>query len=194
MQVLAEPARPGEQAAQRMLLLPPAYAAPEDFVQAGFGAAVRERGLALDLLFAPLELAHLTDRSIIASLHQQVLQPARERGCTLWVGGISLGGFIALLCAAHYAPQLAGLCLFAPYLGSHIVTGEIARAHGADAWEPGAPGDDDDERRVWRFIKTRPAQLPVHLGMARGDRFADRHAVLAAVLPPQDVDEIEGAS
>jgi pimeloyl-ACP methyl ester carboxylesterase len=192
MQPICVPGREGLEPAVRMLLLPPAYAGPDDFLRAGFASAVRERGLALDLVFAPLELAHLADRSTLASLHQAVLQPAQERRCPLWLGGISLGGFIALRCAEEYPQQLAGLCLFAPYLGSHIMTGEIARARGAHAWEPGEPSEDDDERRVWRFIKTRATRFPIHLGMARADRFADRHAVLAAALPACDVDEIEG--
>ena len=192
MSALYVPPRAAQQAPLQVLLLPPAYAEPQDFLRAGFDAAVRERSLALDLVLAPLELAHVADRAVLARLHQDILAPARERGRTLWLGGISLGGFIALCCAAQYPQELAGLCLFAPYLGSHIMTGEIERARGAHAWEPGAPGDDDDERRVWRFVKTRPAHYPIHLGVARGDRFADRHALLAAALPAADVDEIDG--
>jgi pimeloyl-ACP methyl ester carboxylesterase len=192
MPTIFVPARDGHEAAVRVLLLPPAYADPDDFLRAGFERAVRKRGLALDLVFAPLELAHVTDRSIIARLHEAVLQPARQARCSLWLGGVSLGGFVALRCAEQYSQQLAGLCLFAPYLGSYIMTGEIERARGAHAWEPGEPSEDDDERRVWRFIKTRAARFPIHLGMAHADRFADRHAVLAAALPAGDVDRVDG--
>lgn len=192
MRTILAPAREGQEAAVRMLLLPPAYAGPDDFLRAGFASAVRERRLGLDLVFAPLEFAHVTDRSIIARLHQAVLQPAQQARCPLWLGGISLGGFVALRCAEEYPQQLAGLCLFAPYLGSYIMTGEIERARGTHAWEPGEASEDDDERRVWRFVKTRAARFPIHLGMAHGDRFVDRHALLAAALPAADVDRVEG--
>jgi len=194
MRTIFEPARAGEVAPIRMLLLPAAYTEAHDFVREGFAAAVRGRRIGLDLVFAEPELENLGDHSIVDRLHSELILPARALGCTLWLGGISLGGFIALRCAAQYARDLAGLCLFAPYLGSHIMTGEIARAHGMHSWEPGETADDDDERRVWRFIKTRdPGTMPIHLGVGREDRFADRHALLAAALPAHEVDWISGA-
>lgn len=194
MHTIFEPAQPGRIASIRMLMLPAAYTGPEDFVREGFATAVRARGIELDLVFAQPALAHLTDNSIVDELHRELIAPARARGCALWLGGISLGGFIALRCAAQYPQDIAGLCLFAPYLGSHIMTGEIARARGAHSWEPGETPDDDHERRVWRFIKTRnPDAIPIHLGLGREDRFADRHALLAAALPASDVEWVSGA-
>lgn len=194
MHTIFEPARSGRVAPIRMLMLPAAYTAPEDFVREGFAAAVRGRGIDLDLLFAQPALAHLTDHSMADELHRELILPARALGVALWLGGISLGGFMALRCAAQYPQDLAGLCLFAPYLGSHIMTGEIARARGAHAWEPGETAADDDERQVWRFIKTRdPKAMPIHLGLAREDRFADRHQLLAAALPAGDVEWLSGA-
>jgi pimeloyl-ACP methyl ester carboxylesterase len=193
MHTIFESARPGQLAPRRLLMLPAAYTGPGDFVREGFAAAVRARRIELDLVFTDPGLAHVADHSIIERLHQEQILPARERGCALWLGGISLGGFIALRCAAQFSQDIAGLCLFAPYLGSHIMTGEIARAHGARRWEPGAAAEDDDEQRVWRFIKTHdPRNMPIHLGLGREDRFADRHALLAAVLPAGDVDWVSG--
>jgi len=85
------------------------------------------------------------------------------------------------------------LCLFAPYLGSHLVTSEIERAGGLTAWRPGELAADDEERRVWRFIQTQPARsLPVHLGLGRADRFAARHRLLAAALAAEQVDLVNG--
>jgi pimeloyl-ACP methyl ester carboxylesterase len=194
MHTICECARAGHVAAVRLAMLPAAFTEPEDFVREGFVAAVRTRGIDLDLIFAQPAPVHLTETSIVERLYQQLIIPARARGVALWLGGITHGGFIALRCAAQYPKEIAGLCLFAPYLGSHIMTGEIARAHGVRAWEPGATADDDDERQVWRFIKSRDASaMPIHLGLAREDRFADRHALLAAALPADDVQWIRGA-
>jgi pimeloyl-ACP methyl ester carboxylesterase len=191
MQTIFESARPGHLAPRRLLMLPAAYTGPGDFVREGFAAAVRGRCIELDLVFADPELAHVGDHSIIDRLHQELILPARACGCALWLGGISLGGFIALRCAAQFPQDIAGLCLFAPYLGSHLMTGEIARAHGAHLWEPDEAAEDDDELRIWRFIKTHdPGSMPIHLGLGREDRFADRHALLAAVLPAGDVDRV----
>ena len=189
MSTVVEPAHAGSSAPVRIVMLAPAYAGPEDFVAAGFASAVRSRSLAIDLVFARLEARHLADESLTAQVWEIVgPQAAATR---VWLGGISLGGYLAL-CAAESNPHaLAGLCLLAPYLGSHIVTGEVARAGLAD-WEPAPLAADDDERRIWRFIQARPAGLPIHLGLGRDDRFSARHRVLADALPPQEVDTVAG--
>lgn len=179
-------------AATRVIMLPPAYGGPDDFVRAGFAHAPRERSLLLDIALVDLNLMHLNDRTLLRRLRHEIILPARAAGCrTVWLAGISLGGFIALTYAARYPGEVDGLCVLAPYLGNRMVTGEIAAAGGIEGWEPGELAPDDDERRVWRFIKTRPPEL--HLGFGSEDRFADSHRMMAAALPPQMVRVLPGA-
>ncbi len=193
MHTIADAAHAGHSAPMRVLMLPAAYSGPEDFVRAGFARAVRQRHLEVDLLFARLELQHLTDRTLLARVRQELLLPARAQGCSIWLGGISLGGYVALCCAERYPQEIDGLCLYAPYLGSHIMTDEIARADGVHAWRPGEIAADDQERRIWRFIQTLGARaLPIHLGLGREDRFAPRHRLMAAALAPGSVDIVPG--
>ena len=188
-----EPARAGVTASQQVLLLPPAYAQPEDFLSAGFAEAVHTRGLALDLVFVEARLKTVTDRSILAYLHDLLVE-ARRRGCkTLWLGGISLGAYLALACAERDLRYVHGLCLFAPYLGTHIVTSEIDRAGGLERWNPQASGVEEEERRIWGFIRSQArGPLPIHLGLGADDRFGVRHRTLAAALPTQSVDQVPG--
>jgi len=193
MRTLIEPAHVGRTAPVRVLMLPAAYAAPSDFLQHGFVRAVRDRSLEVDLVFAGFELQEVSDRSLFPRLREEILLPADALGCAVWMGGISLGGYLALGYAECYPRELAGLCLFAPYLGSHLVTSEIERANGIENWQPGEFPEDDDERRVWRFIRTlRAGSLPVHLGLGREDRFRHRHALMAAALAPDRVDVVPG--
>ena len=194
MRVILEPAENGLVAPTRVLLLPAAYTALEDFAHEGFVRAARERELPVDLVFVELKLQHLTDRTILRRLRHEIVLPARALGCrSVWLGGISLGGFVALAYAERYPQEIDGLCLFAPYLGNHIVVGEIERANGVDGWTPGELAEDDDERRIWSFIKqqrSRPSQL--HLGFGSDDRFAQSHRLMAAALAPQNVDVVPG--
>jgi len=193
MHTIADAAHAGHSAPMRVLMLPAAYSGPEDFVRAGFARAVRRRHLEVDLVFARLELQHLNDRTLLTRVRQELLLPARAQGCSIWLGGISLGGYVALCCAERYPQEIDGLCLFAPYLGSHIVTDEIARAAGVHAWRPGEIAADDEERRIWRFIQTLGARaLPIHLGLGREDRFAPRQRLMAAALAPASVDIVPG--
>ena len=175
----------------RIIMLPAAFSDPEAFISAGFVAAVEARRLPLELIFAAPELAHVTDRSVLAAIEAELVRPARTQGTAIWIGGISLGGFIALACAARDPPAYAGLCLLAPYLGSHLITAEVER-QGLAGWDPGPP-TADEERGIWRFLKERlPQQLPLHLGLGRDDRFAARHRVLANALSAEEVDTVPG--
>jgi hypothetical protein len=194
MRTLYEPAQPGITASTRMLFLPAAYSGPEDFVQAGFVSAVRQRELPLDLVFAELNLQHMTDRTVLRRVRHELVLPARALGCrSIWLCGISLGGFIGLAFAERYGSEIDGLCVLAPYLGNHMITGEIERAKGVAAWEPGELAPDDDERRVWRFIKSQPnPAIAVHLGYGREDRFAASHRMMAEALRPEGVRVIPG--
>jgi pimeloyl-ACP methyl ester carboxylesterase len=173
--------------------LPGAYHTAQDFLAAGFAAAVHARRAPIDLTLVDLELSHVGDRSAILQLRSEIVLPARAAGVSVWLGGISLGGMVALDYAASYPDELAGLCLLAPYLGSRILTAEIDRAPGLAAWEPGELAETDEERRIWRYIKNRRADSrPLYLGFGQGDRFAAAHRRLAATLPAWAVDVIEG--
>jgi pimeloyl-ACP methyl ester carboxylesterase len=190
---LFERARPGHDAPLRVVLLPPAYGGQDDFLHHGFAGAVRERHLDVDLVFAELQLQHVNDRDALSRLQQEIILPARALGCAVWLGGISLGAYIALCYAERRHDELDGLCLFAPYLGTHLVTDEIGRVAGLDNWQPGELVEDDEERRVWRFIKTlRSGVLPVSLGLGSEDRFAGRQRLMAAALASADVDVVPG--
>ena len=194
MRTILEPAQTGVMAPTRVLLLPAAYTSPDDFLREGFVGAARDRVLAVDLIFVELKLQYLTDRTVLRRLRHEVVLPARALGCrSIWLGGISLGGFVALAYAERYPGEIDGLCLLAPYLGNHIVTSEIERANGIHEWTPGELADDDDERRIWRFIKEHRARpSPLHLGFGRDDRFATSHRMMASALAPESVDVVPG--
>jgi pimeloyl-ACP methyl ester carboxylesterase len=186
------PSATGAAAATQMVWLPGAYHAAGDFLAAGFAQAVGRRRLALDLTFVDLELEHLGDRSTLERLHSDIVAPARESGVSVWLGGISLGGMLALDYAATHPGELAGVCLLAPYLGNRMLTAEIARARLAD-WQPGELAETDEERRIWRHLKTRRADSePLYLGFGLDDRFAAAQGLLAASLPAAAVDAIPG--
>jgi pimeloyl-ACP methyl ester carboxylesterase len=194
MRSLFRPARPDRLAGTRMVWLPGAFDTPEDFVQAGFDAAVARRGLDIDLQFAELALDHLGDRSAIERLARDIVQPAREAGCgTVWLAGISLGGAFVLDYAAIDAGPWDGLCLLAPYPGNRLLIGEIVRAGRRAACQPAPLADSDEERRIWRFIQARGSgRPPVYLGYGRDDRFAQGLDLMAQALPPAAVQVIEG--
>jgi alpha-beta hydrolase superfamily lysophospholipase len=191
-------ARANSSARGRIVVLPGAYHEPADVLRAGFANAIQARGLAMDLALVDMTLAHVTDRSVLADLHRQVVAPARAAGCErIWIAGISLGGMMALLYAARYPAELDGLCLLAPYLGNRMIVTEISRYASLADWNAGAGGTGRDElaeeRVLWRFIAHQSLLDPKwYLGFGREDRFVTAHRLLAKQLPFSAVDEIAG--
>ena len=176
-----------------MVWLPGAYQTAQDFLAAGFAEAARRRQAVLDLVFVDMEFASLDDRAALKLLRADIVQPARAAGVAVWLGGISLGGLIALDYAASYPGEIDGLCLLAPYLGNRILITEIACAPGLKAWQPGELAETCEERRIWRYIQNRGTDSrPLYLGFGRHDRFSAAHELLAATLPADSVDVIDG--
>jgi pimeloyl-ACP methyl ester carboxylesterase len=176
-----------------MVWLPGAYQTAQDFLAAGFAEVARRRQAVLDLVFVDMEFASLGDRAALRLLRADIVQPARAAGVAIWLGGISLGGLIALDYAASFPSEIDGLCLLAPYLGNRILITEIARAPGLKAWQPGELAETCEERRIWRYIKSRGTDSrPLYLGFGRQDRFSAAHELLAATLPADSVDVIDG--
>lgn len=176
-----------------MIWLPGAYNAADDFLRAGFATAVARRGLPLDLEFVDLELRYLGDRGALEELHRSLIAPLHASGVAVWLAGISLGGLLALDYAASYADELAGLCLLAPYPGNRMLLQEIEHARTLRNWQPGELAETDAERRIWRYLKDRRADAaPLYLGYGRDDRFAAGLELLAAALPAESVDVIDG--
>ncbi|HJW01911.1 MAG TPA: hypothetical protein VJ548_01410 [Azospira sp.] len=176
-----------------IILLPGAYIKPEQFRSAGFEQALAAAGHDATLLLPALELEQLTAADALTALQQEVIAPARATYRRLWLGGISLGGFFALAHAAdqwnHGSPgsQVDGLCLLAPYPGSRITAAAIDAAGGLEYWQPTSEELADPEFRVWHWLRTPPAGLPLFYGYGREDRFAPGMAKLAAALPRDSI-------
>ena len=58
-----------------------------------------------------------------------MIGPLRAQGYReLWLAGTSMGGFGAVGLRTQHPERIAGLLLFAPYMGSSGVTDEVVRA------------------------------------------------------------------
>ena len=167
-----------------LVLLPGAYMTPEDYEKAGFFAAVSERQLALDITAVDLDFAAISTGTALPALQAKILAPARQQGYEkIWLGGISLGGLLALCHHVDTPGSVDGLCLIAPYPGSRLTSNAIARAGGLQQWRATAEELTDPEYRMWHWLKNPPPDFPVLVGYGSEDRFAKGMQQIADCFP-----------
>ncbi|WP_439606993.1 alpha/beta fold hydrolase [Hydrogenophaga sp.] len=170
-------------APQLLVMLPGVGMAAQAIFDAGFASAIERRGLPLDLLAADVSGLGLDAVDTWDALQDEVLAPARGRGARVWLGGISLGGLVAMAHAAARPGAVDGLCLLAPYPGSRPSVNVVERAGGPDRWQPSEQDLRDPELRVWQWLQRPPPALPVFIGHGTEDRFADRIQRVAERFP-----------
>ena len=184
------------QASALVVLLPGAYSKPEEFVQEGFVAALRQRGVAADVTVVDAHLGYFTDGTVLQRLRDDVVLPARAAGYrSVWLVGISLGGFAALGYAARHGSDIDGVLAIAPYPGTAALQREIVNAGGPQAWRQAANlAQPDLERDIWRWLSGDMSgrQPPIYLGYGRDDRFAKGLELMASTVPAGHTSTVPG--
>jgi pimeloyl-ACP methyl ester carboxylesterase len=166
-----------------LVLLPGAGMRAEDYVSEGFSAAAARCPAAPDLLVVDIDSVAATAGNL-AEVVEQVLLPRRAAHRRLWLGGISLGGMLALGLHVDHPGLIDGLCLIAPYPGTRLTLQAIDQAGGLASWIPDEAQLADAEFRMWHWLRSPPADFPVFAGYGADDRFAAGMARLAGCFPP----------
>lgn len=187
-------AQQGRESDTLIVMLPGRRSGEGDFRENGFIDLVRDKGM--DALSVNAHFGYYRNRSITRRLHEDVIKPARELGYTqIWLMGISLGGFGAILYAEDYPEGVDGMFLLAPFTGAREISEEIRNDGGLLAWNREFDSSKDYERRTWRRLQIEISkQNPPNVVLAYGnrDRFADANAVIAEALPESHVFTLEG--
>jgi hypothetical protein len=197
MRTLEHLAVRGSRSRELAIMLPGALQQPEDLLQAGFADAVQRAGAQTDLILVDLGVDFIsaaTDGSQPQKIDNELISPARKRGYdSICLGGISIGGMMALAYADRYPGRVDEWCLLSPYPGNRMLAREIAAAGGLAQWHAGAEAERDGERAMWRWLQTHGSAARLFLGYGTEDRFADGLEMMAGSLPSHQVDVIRGA-
>lgn len=184
-----------------LVFLPGAFLQPEEFEHQGFVKAVRDHGFATDVMLVDANVSYYYDQTFVQRLSDDVLAPARRDGYkSIWLVGISIGGFGALTHELQQPGLVEGLVVLAPYLGRRPLGAEIQKAGGLRVWRKpeGPPPDQEIDRKLWPFLQryvdpeTAAEMPPLFLGYGLADRFAPNHRLLADALPSGHVFTTEG--
>ncbi|MEE9493341.1 MAG: alpha/beta fold hydrolase [Gammaproteobacteria bacterium] len=175
--------------AELIILLPGIHDKPEDFIEKHFISAARKAGVQADFLTVDSHVGYFEDRSIVQRLHTDIILPAKKAGYQkIWLAGISLGGFGALLYATKHAQEIDGVIMLSPYPGTEESIADIQQQGGLQNWQPGS--DPGPEQRLWAWIKkyaasrngSRNRKPEMYLAYGLQDKYKEGHQVLSAVL------------
>jgi len=184
--------RPSERGC--LLVLLPGIGDPaRSFADQGFVADARARAPACDLVLVDARLPHYISESVSSRVAVDVLAEAHRWGYRqIWLVGISLGGYGAVLTAREHPELVDGVVLIAPMLGmpprEDDAVREIEEAGGLLAWNPHADENPRhrlaEPRLVWQWLRTSVEgdANPTVLAYGTDDHLASRHRLLADAL------------
>lgn len=173
-----------------LVMLPGRKEGMESFPNHGFFATGSELGI--DMLAADAHFGYYRERTFVQRLHEDIILPARQQGYQqIWLLGLSMGGFGAVLYCNEHSEMIDGLVLLAAYPGESELVQEIQAAGGLSQWPNTGQAGKDFERDVWQWLKmaTGARASGPHIIVAYGedDRFATANGLLAQRLPPTQV-------
>jgi hypothetical protein len=114
---------------------------------------------------------------------------------------VSMGGMGTLLYSRGHEAQVTGMLALAPYLGERELIDEISAQGGLARWrgprKVDVMNEDNYQREIWRWLQalTR-GQEPgpnLYIGFGRTDKLVRADYLLAAALPKDHTDVIDGA-
>jgi pimeloyl-ACP methyl ester carboxylesterase len=160
--------------------------------------AIHEAWPGADVLLASATYVYYRDGKVVERLREDVVEPALRAGYRrIWLAGASMGGMGAMLYERAYSGQLAGVVLFAPFLGDKPLLEEIRNAGGVRQWDPGPlPAEVNArnyQRQVWKHIRERSAHSSVWLACGSEDYLLNGARLLATTLPEGRFIEMPGS-
>lgn len=175
-----------------VVLLPGFGDGPEDYAAHGVVDAVRAVNAHADVVAADAHFGYYKERSLIDRLHDDVIGPLAGRYQRVWLVGISMGGFGAMIYTMAHREQVHGLILMAPYMGTRDVITEVDIAGGLGNWVPPDLSTIADEEtrkyyEAWAWLQgyaKAPATMPqLFLGHGVDDSLHTPNAFVGRFLP-----------
>ena len=188
--------RAATQSKTLIVFLPGSQEVPQDVVNEGFVAQVRAKHIDADVMVIDSHLGYFRNRTFDVRIHDDIIEPARKKGyASIWLAGISLGGFGSLMYAFTYPNEIDGIIALAPFVASDKVLDEVVDAGGLARWTPTEPlGADDYERALLKWLKgysgpqnAAEKRPKLYIGYGVDDRMARFQPIIGTILPAEQM-------
>jgi len=174
-----------------IVFLPGAQEVPIDIVKEGFVEQVRARNIDADVTVIDSHAGYFFNRTFDTRIRTDIIEPARAKGYkSIWLAGISLGGFGSLMYSRLFPDDIAGVIAIAPFIASSDVLSEVTESGGLARWIPELPLKSDDYQRdllLWLKGYVDPANKrpPLYIGYGTHDGLAQFQEIMGTILPPE---------
>jgi hypothetical protein len=194
MDFISLPAAQNARADTLIVFLPGAQEVPLDIVKQGFVEQVRARNIDADVMVIDSHIGYFLKRTFDVRIRTDIIEPARAKGYkSIWLAGISLGGFGSLMYSRIFPGDIDGVIAIAPFIASNDVLNEVIDAGGLARWKPELPLQPDDyQRDLLLWLRgynysdsdknaTRPQ---LYIGYGSKDGLAQFQTLIGTILPP----------
>ncbi len=190
MDSISLPLSPASTSKTLIVFLPGAQEVPIDIVKEGFIEQVRARNIDADVTVIDSHMGYFFNRTFDVRIRTDIIEPARAKGYkSIWLAGISLGGFGSLMYSRLSPDDIAGVIAIAPFIASNDVLSEVTEAGGLTQWAPELPLKSDDYQRdllLWLkgyadLANKRPL---LYIGYGSKDGWPQFQQVIGSILPP----------
>lgn len=193
MDSISLPASVTERAKTLIVFLPGAQEVPADIVKEGFIEQVRARNIDADVMVIDSHMGYFLKRTFDVRIRTDIIEPARAKGYkSIWLAGISLGGFGSLMYARIFPDEIEGVIAIAPYISSNGVLNEIIDAGGLARWKPELPLKPDDYERdllLWLrgYADPNMKRPRLYIGYGSKDGLDQFRQLIGTILPPDQL-------
>jgi pimeloyl-ACP methyl ester carboxylesterase len=192
MDFISLPAAQNARADTLIVFLPGAQEVPLDIVKEGFVEQVRARNIDADVMVIDSHIGYFLKRTFDVRIRTDIIEPARAKGYkSIWLAGISLGGFGSLMYSRIFPGDIDGVIAIAPFIASNDVLNEVIDAGGLARWKPELPLQPDDYQRdllLWLqgySDSDKNAKRPqLYIGYGSKDGLAQFQTLIGTILPP----------
>jgi hypothetical protein len=184
------PVSAAERAKTLIVFLPGAQEVPQDIVKEGFIEQVRARNIDADVMVIDAHMGYFLKRTFDVRIRTDIIEPARAKGYkSIWLAGISLGGFGSLMYSRIFPDEIEGVIAIAPFIASNEVLNEVIDAGGLVRWQPELPLKPDDYQRdllLWLrgYADPNLKRPKLYIGYGSKDGLAQFQQVIGNILPP----------
>jgi hypothetical protein len=172
-----------------IVFLPGAQEVPQDIVSEGFVEQVRARNIDADVMVIDSHIGYFLRRNFDVRIRSDIIEPARQKGYqSIWLAGISLGGFGSLMYPFIYPNEIDGVIAMAPFIASNSVLEEVIADGGLAKWRPQEPLEKDDyQRALLKWLKgygdAKEKRPKLYIGYGSKDGLPQFEKVMGDILP-----------